>query len=53
MERGTSVNRLSVNMSPCAAPWIETLSFRRIIRVLFPESGVHGGGSDLTCFVFP
>lgn len=49
MERGTSVNRLSVNMSP----WIETLSFRRIIRVLFPESGVHGGGSDLTCFVFP
>ena len=52
MERGTSVNRLSVNMSPCAAFWIETLSFHMIIRVLFPKSGVYGGGSDLTCFVF-
>lgn len=38
MEIGTSVIRLSVNMSPCAASWTETLTFHMIIRV--PQNAV-------------
>lgn len=51
MEIGTSVNRLSVNVSPCAASWIETLFPND--NKSSPECGVYGGGSDFRCFGFP